>query len=168
VKQDLRLVCRASPTAKITSLRTINSDRLPLHLHHLLQKELQLAPDVRQDLKLARRAYLTALSFIIKDRQGLISSLEAAAPNGGNYSSTSHRSGSPIIIVNIFTTVSCSVSRLTVLAYCNTQRWHTVTHSLSILQHTVVTYIKAAIAPSQSGEVPYHCQDQQACCTKLA
>lgn len=54
-------------------------------------KELQLAPEVRQDLKLARRAYLTALSFIIKDRQELISSLEAAAPNGGNYSSTSHR-----------------------------------------------------------------------------
>jgi len=59
----------------------------------LLQKELQLAPEVRQDLKLARRAYLTALSFIIKDRQALITSLEAATPNGGNYSSTSHRSG---------------------------------------------------------------------------
>jgi len=142
VKQDLRLVCRASPTAKITSVRTINSDRLPSHLHHLLQKELQLGPDVRQDLKLARRAYLTALSFIIKDRQGLISSLEAAAPNGGNYSSTSHRSGSPIIIVNIFLhcelqcvkTHSVGILQHTEMAYCNTQSWHTAAHSGDVHQ----------------------------------
>lgn len=54
-------------------------------------KELQLGPEEKQDLKLARRAYLTALGFIIKDRQVLISNLEAGTPNGGNYCSTSHR-----------------------------------------------------------------------------
>ena len=59
--------------------------------HVWLQKELQLTAEVKQDLKLARRAYLTALSFIIKDRQAILRSLEANAPNGGNYCSTSIR-----------------------------------------------------------------------------
>lgn len=54
-------------------------------------KELQLAPEVKQDLKLARRAYLTALSFIIKNRQDLVCSLEASTPDGASYCSTSNR-----------------------------------------------------------------------------
>ena len=67
----------------------------------LLQKELQLGPEAKQDLKLARRAYLTALSFIIKDRQALVSSLEASAPNGGNYCSTSNRLASALSLVRM-------------------------------------------------------------------
>ena len=60
-----------------------------------MQKELQLSPEVRQDLKLARRAYLTQLGFIIRERQDLVRSLNDNMPNGGTHSSTSTRQAAP-------------------------------------------------------------------------
>lgn len=66
-----------------------------------MQKELQLSPEVRQDLKLARRAYLTQLGFIIRERQDLVRSLSGNMPNGGNHSSTSTRQAAPPVLVDL-------------------------------------------------------------------
>ena len=66
-----------------------------------MQKELQLSPEVRQDLKLARRAYLTQLGFIIRERQDLVHSLSANMPNGGNHSSTSTRQAAPPALIGL-------------------------------------------------------------------
>ncbi|KAL3147225.1 hypothetical protein ABBQ32_002720 [Trebouxia sp. C0010 RCD-2024] len=54
-------------------------------------KELQLSPEIRQDIKLARRAYLTQLGFIIRERKELIRSLEDNMPNASDHAAISTR-----------------------------------------------------------------------------
>ena len=90
-----------------------------------LQKELQLSPEVRQDLKLARRAYLTQLGFIIRERQDLVRSLNDNMPTGGNHSSTSTRQAAPAALIDlrsqlIWPLVCCKVCQgpLDLLAVC--------------------------------------------------
>ena len=56
-----------------------------------LQKELQLSPEIRQELKLARRAYLTQLGFIIRERQEVLASLDSNGPSAGDHCTTSTR-----------------------------------------------------------------------------
>lgn len=65
-----------------------------------------MSPEVRQDLKLARRAYLTQLGFIIRERQDLLRSLNDSMPNGGNHSSTSTRRADLIDLQTIYLTVN--------------------------------------------------------------
>lgn len=63
-----------------------------------LQKELRLSSEIRQDLKLARRAYLTQLGFIVRERQELIRSFQENMPDTGNHSAASTRQAAPSVV----------------------------------------------------------------------